>query len=1013
MRLSLLVPCGLALLLFAGSSQSEPQNDPNIASTGPRTPAEERKAFHLPPGFEIQLVASEPDIHKPMNLAFDDRGRLWMTESVEYPFPATHGKPRDAVMILEDFAEDGKARKVTTFADGLNIPIGVLPLTGGRHQQALVYSIPNVYRFTDGTDKDWADERAVLLRQFGYRDTHGMTNHFTIGFDGWVYATHGFSNTSTIKAADGSTITMQSGNAYRFRPDGRHVEQLTHGQVNPFGLSWDALGNLYSCDCHTQPIYQLLREGYYPSFGKPHDGLGFAPEMFTDYKDSTAIAGIAYYAADHFPPAFRDCAFIGDVVTHNIVQFRVAWNGATPKASLEYFLKCDDPWFRPVDIVLGPDGALYVADFYNRIIGHYEVPLTHPGRDRQRGRVWRIVYRGPDGKGKPVAPRTDWTKASVEELIQDLAHPNLTVRFKATQQLVAREDRQVEAEVLRLMQPGSNPFQRMHGLWILERRHALDDQTLAAAAQDIDRGVRVHAMRVMTERAALSPALQELAVTGLRDTDALVRRCAADVLGRHPTTGNMRPLLDLCETTPAEDTHLLYAGRVALRDQLQSAAAWANVPAQLRDEKDARTVADVTLGVPMPEAAAYLMEHIRHLPEDRALLVNHAHHIARHGTPYVTRQLLEFARDGKPADLDREAALLKAIAQGTEERGAKLSDEASAWAGDVTRRLLASKKGNQITAGIELAGLLKQTGSVEALRVVSTGRTNGESQRVAALTALQTIDTKGSVNLIGQLLQDAQEPIGFREQAANLLGRNNQEDALALLLQALPAAPARLQSVIAVALAGSAKGAEKLLEAVGQGKASARLLQERPVEIRLEQSKVEKLKERVARLTEGLPAPGQQLQQLLDRRHQGFLKAKGDPMAGAKVFEKSCAVCHQLGGKGAKVGPQLDGIGIRGLDRLLEDVLDPNRNVDQAFRSTTLQMKNGTLVTGLVLREEGEVIVLADKQGKEVRVPRKSVEERTTSQLSPMPDNFADQIREEEFYHLMAFLLAQRQQASK
>jgi putative heme-binding domain-containing protein len=129
---------------------------------------------------------------------------------------------------------------------------------------------------------------------------------------------------------------------------------------------------------------------------------------------------------------------------------------------------------------------------------------------------------------------------------------------------------------------------------------------------------------------------------------------------------------------------------------------------------------------------------------------------------------------------------------------------------------------------------------------------------------------------------------------------------------------------------------------------------------------------------------------------------------GAAVFEKSCANCHQLAGKGAKIGPNLDGVGLRGLDRLLEDTLDPNRNVDQAFRLTSLTLTKGQIVQGLLLREEGEVLVLADKEGKEVRVPKKDVEERTTSQMSPMPANFGETVPEADFYHLLAYLLAQK-----
>ena len=235
-----------------------------------------------------------------------------------------------------------------------------------------------------------------------------------------------------------------------------------------------------------------------------------------------------------------------------------------------------------------------------------------------------------------------------------------------------------------------------------------------------------------------------------------------------------------------------------------------------------------------------------------------------------------------------------------------------------------------------------------------------------------------------------------------------QPTARAELLKALPTAPAPLQIVIAANLARSPEGAGKLLEAVSAGKASARLLQERAVQVRLAHREVPNLEARLAVLTKGLPPADQRLQELMQKRKSGFVAAKTEASLGAKVFEKSCAICHQLAGKGTKIGPQLDGIGVRGIDRLLEDLIDPNRNVDQAFRSTTLNLSNGQTITGLVLREEGEVVILADNQGKEVRITKKSIEERIVSQLSPMPANLVDQITEGDFYHLLAFLLSQR-----
>src|SRR6185437_14008308 len=206
--------------------------------------------------------------------------------------------------------------------------------------------------------------------------------------------------------------------------------------------------------------------------------LGLAPQMYNGYTESTAVAGLAFYDADHFPKPYQGSAYIGDVISHRVNQFAIEWHGSTPKGILKRFLESDDPWFRPVHVQLGPDVALYVADFYNRIIGHYEVPLTHPGRDRESGRIWRIVYRGDDNKGTP-APRTDWTTATVGDLIKDLAHPNLTVRTKATNQLVERGHKpQAQATgALRdlLASDKANAWQWIHGLWVLERGGALED----------------------------------------------------------------------------------------------------------------------------------------------------------------------------------------------------------------------------------------------------------------------------------------------------------------------------------------------------------------------------------------------------------------------------------------------------------------------------------------------------------------------------------------------------------
>jgi putative heme-binding domain-containing protein len=976
-----------------------------VAKSEPKTPDEERKCFHLPPGFTIELVAAEPDIRKPINMNFDNRGRLWVTQSVEYPFPApANRKGRDVIKILGNVLDGSKSDQVGTFADDLNIPIGVLPIKDG----ALVYTIPNIYHVWASDGGDHADKREVAYSKFGFADTHGMASSFTWGFDGWIYACHGYSNTSTIKGKDNAAVTMNSGNTYRFKPDGSHIEQFTHGQVNPFGLCFDPLGNLYSADCHTKPVMMLLRGGYYQSFGKPHDGLGFAPEMCDHDHGSTALCGIVYYAAESFPKEYRDDIFVGNVVTNRINRDRLERHGSTLKAIEQPdFLSCDDMWFRPVDMKLGPDGALYVADFYNRIIGHYEVPLTHPGRDRERGRIWRIAYTGPVATTKTNSARNDWSRASVQNLCEDLAHPNLTVRMKATNELVERGGREVITTVRDLMASKNSASSRIHGLWVLECLHALDEPILEACVKDPEPSIRIHAMKVLVERKEISSGEREWVISSLQDKDAFVQRAAAEALSTHPSAANLKPLLGLRHGVPADDTHLLYMVRMALRNQFKSSDAIAMLTNDLQGENDRRALADAAAGSASAAAASYLLKHVKEVKESDESFLRYLHHIARYHSQDAAPEWTQIAKTRHPNEMRLQAASFKAIQQGMQERGANLTEEARHWGDDLVKGLLTAADRESVTTGAELAASLKLSDAVPRLRAIATDKRQDEAKRKPAFDALVAIDPVQSTMALSQVIDDASDSMSMRESAAQHLSGTGQPAAWTVLLKSLAVAPARLQNSIAAGLALNPQSAEKLLDAVTAGKASERLLYEWAVNVRL--TKHANLRDRLAKLTRGPSPADKRLQEVMQQRRSGFLASRADSALGTKVFEKNCANCHQIAGKGAKVGPQLDGIGVRGLDRLLEDIIDPNRNVDQSFRSTTLTLKNGQIVTGLLLREEGEVYVIADSQGKEVRVTKGDTEERTVSQLSPMPANLVDQVLEKDFYDLLAYLLTVRQ----
>ena len=983
--------------LLAAIGVGEAPQPPNIASTPHLTPEQERAKIHLPPGFELQLVASEPDIHKPMNIAFDQRGRLWLTDSVEYPFPVPDDKPgRDRILILDDFAPNGKARKITTFADGLNIPIGILPYQDG----CIAWSIPNVWRFHDTDGDGKADKREVLFGPFGHRDTHGDINSFTMGYDGWMYACHGYLNSSTIKGTDGQELFMNSGNTFRIKLDGSHCEAFTRGQVNPFGLAWDPLGNLYSADCHSMPITQLLQGAYYQSFGKPNDGLGFAPHMIDfEQNHSTALCGLVYYDADQFPQEYRGQMFMGDVVLNRINSYKIKHNGSSPVATFGKFITSEDPWFRPNFITLGPDGAIYMCDFYNRIIGHYEVPLTHPGRDRTSGRIWRIVWRGmKDNAPPPKRPYDDLRKESVEKLTELIGHANITVRMQAMHELAARGPEVAEAMTAAATRD-SNWHRKVHALWVLHRVEKLDDETLSHAMNDAEAGVRVHAARILAERKEINDSQRQWLIQKLKDSDPLVKRCAVAALGRHPDARSALPvLLDL--EIGDKDNHLAQVAKMALRDHVKAGLFWKLKPADFPGHVN--QLVEAIYGAPSAEAADYLLTL-----RPTIVTVRDAEFIARNGGDKAVAEMIKKSHVN-PRNLAGQLERFRATQRGMQARGAALPREALDWAVKLCDSLLASPIGDLTKAGAEIASSLRLGSKQEALLKIARDAKKPDDVHVAALTALVAIDPAKHLGLLGSIVRDRNASGALRSGAARALGTLNRPESRAELIAAFAYVPADLATGIAAGLAGTPQGGEELLAAVAAGKASPQLLLDRAVQNQLRQHRLHDLEKRLAKLTAGLPSLDEKIAKLIRDRAKLLADSKPDVDAGKKVFAKHCAACHQIGGQGAKVGPQLDGIGARSVERLLEDVLDPNRNVDPSFRATRFSLKSGQDLQGLVLREEGEVVVMADNQGKEIRIEKKQIDERVTSPQSPMPANWAEVIPAKEMVDLIGYLQTQR-----
>jgi putative heme-binding domain-containing protein len=1149
---------------------------PLIAETPALTPAEEVKKLHVPPGFEVQLVASEPEIHKPINLKFDAHGRLWVTHTIEYPFPAkSEEAARDAISIFSSFGADGKAQKTHRFAEHLSIPIGVVPLSD---TEAIGWSIPNIWRFTDTNGDGVADKRTVMFGPFGVTDTHGDQNAFTRWIDGWIYANHGFSNDSHVKigGTGPDVLHMNSGNTYRFRPDGSAIEQYSWGQVNPFGLSFDPLGNLFSADCHSSAVTLLLREGYYQSFGKPHDGLGFAPEITHIDHGGTGIAGVTYSTSPNFPKEYRDVLFVGNVITNRVHCDRLTWTGSTPTViKVEDFLTSDDPWFRPVDIQPGPDGALYVADFYNCIIGHYEVPLTNPKRDRERGRIWRVVYKGDAEQKSPsagVTPMKDLPKLDAKQLFAQLRDPNLTVRVLATNQLLDAFPKEAATMSRDLLlhdltgakgsdMKGAEFAQPAHAIWILKRTEGIPEavahKVMAVKSPAI---VQVHLVKALGETAEWKGWQPELVRTALENPNAFVRRAAAEALSKHPAAENLSPLLDALAKADQHDTELYHEIRIAIRDQIRSPQVADKLLTLKMSKKDRKQLVDFAATAPTGPAALLIFDEALHGRVSDEVLVKALPAAARYVDRASVDAMIANIQKRFAGNTLQQVELLQALADGLQQRGLPLTDRlrsaltellktelaaddsvewcniplagaqatASPWApqirayndgnsmmmmsslpageqlggtlrspsfelpaklgfwmcghdglpnapprklnfvrlvlddgtevartapprDDIARRYewdltaYAGRHGHvEVVDGItdltgfawiavsrfepavitlpekpvgpvgsmraeliRLAGQLKLAPLAPQIEQLASATNPNLITRLAATEALITLEPKRAIVALSKVLSDTSAPTADRQLAAQQLARIDLPEARATLLASLKSAPESVAILIAAGLGGHRDSAESLLKEIREGRASATLLREASVVDRLKASGLPDLDKQIADLTANLSPADDRISKLIAERKAGFLAGKFDPEVGKTVFAKSvCANCHKIGDVGKTIGPGLDGIGNRGLDRLLEDSLDPNRNVDLAFRVVMIETEGGQVLSGFGLREEGETLVFNDSNGQQVRLPKSEVAEKKQSALSPMPGNVIEQMPEKDYYALLAYLLS-------
>ncbi len=984
-------------------------------------PLETQKKIKVPKGFEVRLFASEPEVVNPVAMTWDERGRLWVVELYEYPKGAKQGeKGRDRIKILEDVDADGKADKVTVFADGFSLATGLALGNGGVY----VGAAPNLYFLEDTNGDDKADKTTVLMTGFGLEDRHELLNGFAWGPDGWLYMTHGVFTHSKVKNPndpEDDGVVMDAALA-RFHPKTKKFEVFADGTSNPWGVDWNERGDAFVSACVIHHIFHLAPGGQYNRQGgtwaNPYGYAGDLPSKglpaIADWRHYRAAhAGITIYQGDQWPAEWRGHAYLGNIHQNAINCDRLTPVGSTYKAEKEStllgpdkgtwevgagnFLVCDDHWFRPVSNQTGPDGAMWIMDWADRYPCYQNAQADPEGVDREMGRIWRVVWVG-DQPGKPVPSRPekemDLSKLGVANLAARLARSN-SWTSRAAQHLLSERQNTDSTEFLLAMLNGSRPWeQRILALWTLHGSGLLDENTLDLCAKQQSPELRAWSARLSGERAAID---SELGLSRLRnlasDSDVTVRAAAASAL-RQFTSSSLTVNTTAHRDSPANrllSTFPELLARPSVKDDLYYPhIVWmAMEPRVAQDPTSFFPIIGANDNSVSAHSARRIMRRICDLSDSAARLkhLNAAMEwlAGLSSKPGLAEAALDglidaFKSKGQPPTIPLEPIFAKFTAN------PKLADKARRLAtllGDTSASRLLVAKINDSRASIEdrLRGIQAaretkdEASKGELIKLLKTEKSN-QAVLVEGIRALAVFGG----DEIGYAMTDAWKnfTLPTRRTAADVLvTRSKWSRALMAALENKVADP---QDVSATARRALAKSPDATVV------------------------------DHANRVLGKYRASGDDKLKLIAEKRKVALAGEPDLKAGYEVAKRTCLVCHKLYGEGADVGPDLTGVGRSTLDALLHNIIDPNEVVGNGYGATEVELKDGSSVSGRIVEETPTRLKLVASGPTEHVIAKSDIAQEggkpkiRTSELSLMPEGL-EAIPDKDFRDMMWYLL--------
>lgn len=941
------------------------------ANDKPRSPEHSKRLLVAHRGFEVELMATEPDVRSPVAFAWGYDLRLWVAEMGDYPLGVDgKGKKGGRVVVL-DQPRKGERYTGTVFLENLPFPTGIMPWRKG----VLITAAPDILYAEDFDGDGKAEKIEVLFTGFGQGNQQHRVNTLAWGLDNWIYGANGDSG-GKIKSMKTGKVVDISGRDFRFRPDDGAFEAVTG--TTQFGRCRDDWGNWFGNN-NANPLWHYVLDDAYlkrnkyiapptprvhvpdrpgasrvyplsvtlPRFNDPHTANHF-----------TSACSPAFYRDTLFGPEFAGNVFISEPV-HNLVHREVlktdgvTFTGNRPKdEQSSEFLASRDNWFRPTMIQTGPDGALWVADMYRHVIEHPQwIPADwqkkldlRAGHDR--GRIYRVLSQGRKRDDGIIRRRNN------KKLVEELESPNGWRRDTAQMLLIWDKDPEVIPLLKDLVTKSPSPLARLHALCTLDGLDAITPILLRRVFRDEHPGVRRHAVRIAEHHLKDVGEFAREFIGRADDTDPHVRLQMAYVLGawKDPRAGE---LLGRMAADNADDKFILAA--------IFSSVTGPNLEAMMKALLSSRKT------LPPGNVVDTLLRLATSFEQPRAV-----------------------------------AALLGAIATPDTDQYAPWQFAALVNFLDVFEARQSTLEGLALEADEGVQESLKK---VEALfvaaRTVAGDEKAAPADRAAAASLLGRGKTKKveDAKLLASLL-GPRHPDEVQRAAVATLGRAKEPKTLQVLLDGWKSYSPTLRAAVLDVLLARDEGTNLLLAAMEKKDVAPGdfdLVRRQ----RLQQHRTASIRDKARKLfTETIDADRRKV---LDA-YQKVLTLKGDSGRGKPLYVKHCAACHRLAGLGNDVGPDLASVPDRSPQALLVAVLDPNRALEARYQQYIAETRGGMFVTGVLTAETSTSVTLVPVDGKPITLLRKDLDSLTSTGKSPMPEGFEKELKEDDLADLFAFV---------